>query len=90
MKQEKDTLLEFPCEFSVKAMGLSSHPDFEALVRQIIAAHVPDLPRDASRCRASKNGKYLSVTITFQATDKAQLDAIYYALTDHDDVVMSL
>lgn len=90
MKQERDTLLEFPCEFSVKAMGLSSHPDFEALVMQIVATHVPDLPQDASRCRASRNGKYLSVTVTFQASDKAQLDAIYYDLTDHNDVVMSL
>lgn len=90
MKKESDTLLEFPCEFSVKAMGLASHPDFEALVTEIVATHVPDLPRDASRSRASKNGKYLSVTVTFQATHKAQLDAIYHALTDHDDVVMSL
>jgi len=90
MNQEKDTLLEFPCEFSVKAMGLSSHPDFEALVMQIVSVHVPDLTPDASRSRASKNGKYLSITITFQATSKAQLDAIYYDLTDHNDVVMSL
>lgn len=90
MNQEKDTLLEFPCEFSVKAMGLSSHPDFEALVMEIVSVHVPDLAPDASRSRASKNGKYLSITITFQATSKAQLDAIYYDLTEHNDVVMSL
>ncbi len=90
MNEQKDTLLEFPCEFSIKAMGLASHPDFEALVLEIVSAHVPDLPRNASRSRASKNGRYLSVTITFQATSKAQLDAIYHALTDHDAVVMSL
>lgn len=90
MNQEKDTLLEFPCEFSIKAMGLSSHPDFEALVMEIVSVHVPGLTPDASRSRASRNGKYLSITITFQATSKAQLDAIYYDLTDHSDVVMSL
>lgn len=90
MNEQKETLLEFPCEFSVKAMGLASHPDFEALVVEIVSLHVPDLPRLASRSRASKNGKYLSVTVTFQATSKAQLDAIYYDLTDHRDVVMSL
>ncbi|WP_428608495.1 YbeD family protein [Sedimenticola sp.] len=90
MSEQKDTLLEFPCEFSVKAMGLSSHPDFEALVVEIVSVHVPDLAQDASRSRSSKNGKYLSVTVTFQATSKAQLDAIYYDLTGHQDVVMSL
>ena len=90
MNQQTETLLEFPCEFSVKAMGLASHPDFEALVWGIVAAHVPGLPPDASRARASRNGKYLSVTVTFQATSKPQLDAIYYALTDHQAVVMSL
>lgn len=90
MNEQNDTLLEFPCEFSVKAMGLASHPNFEALVVELVALHVPDLPDNASRTRASKNGKYLSVTVTFQASSKAQLDAIYYALTDHPDVVMSL
>lgn len=87
---QKETLLTFPCEFSVKAMGLASHVDFEALVVEIVATHVPALPPGASRSRASKNGKYLSVTVTFQATSKQQLDAIYYALTEHQDVIMSL
>lgn len=90
MNSEKETLLQFPCEFSVKAMGLASHDNFEALVVEIVATHVPALDPNASRVRASKNGKYLSVTVTFQATSKTQLDAIYYALTEHQDVVMSL
>lgn len=90
MNSENETLMQFPCQFSVKAMGLTSHDDFEALVVEIVSTHVPDLEQDASRARASKNGKYLSVTVTFQATSKAQLDAIYYALTEHRDVLMSL
>lgn len=90
MNETNETLLEFPCEFSVKAMGLASHPDFQALVLEIISVHVPGLTEESCRTKQSKNGKYLSVSVTFQATSKPQLDAIYYALTDHTDIVMSL
>jgi putative lipoic acid-binding regulatory protein len=90
MNEENETLLEFPCEFSVKAMGLSSHPDFVGLILEIVSLQVPGLTTDNCRTKQSKNGKYLSVSVTFQATSKAQLDSIYYALTDHNDVVMSL
>jgi len=87
--QEDETLFEFPCEFSVKAMGLSAD-DFDALVVGIVRQQVPELGEGAARSRPSKGGKYTSVTVTFEATSKAQLDAIYQALTDHERVLMSL
>jgi putative lipoic acid-binding regulatory protein len=89
MSDEYETLLKFPCEYSVKAMGLAT-PDFDALVFDIVRRQVPGLGEGAVRTRASSGGKYLSVTVTFQATSKPQLDAIYQALTDHDQVLMSL
>lgn len=89
MSEEQETLLEFPCQFSVKAMGLSA-PDFDGLIVEIVSQHVPNLGEGAVSTRASKNGKYISITVTFEATSKAQLDAIYHALTDHDRVLMSL
>ena len=89
MSDESETLLEFPCEYSVKAMGLATS-DFDALVFDIVRRQVPGLGEGAVRTRASSGGKYLSVTVTFQATSKPQLDAIYQALTDHDQVLMSL
>ena len=33
----------------------------------------------AVRTRPSREGKYVSVTVTFEASSKAQLDAIYQA-----------
>jgi putative lipoic acid-binding regulatory protein len=42
------------------------------------------------RVRPSSGGKYLSVTVTFEATSKDQLDAIYQDLTDHERILMSL
>ena len=89
MNQEQETLLEFPCQFSIKAMGLA-RPDFDALVFGIVGQHVPQLREDAVTTRPSKGGKYLAVTVTFEATSKPQLDAIYQALTDHERVLMSL
>ncbi|MEY4767812.1 MAG: hypothetical protein RL637_451, partial [Pseudomonadota bacterium] len=39
--------------------------------------------------RASKNGQYLAVTVTIEASSQAQLDAIYYSLTAHPLVLMA-
>ena len=89
MAESEDTLMEFPCEFSVKAMGLAT-PGFDALIFGIVSRHVPNLSEGAVTTRSSKGGKYLSVSVTFEATGKPQLDAIYQALTDHDQVLMSL
>ena len=84
-----ETLLEFPCEFSVKAMGLNE-PGFHEIVVQIVRRHCPDLTEGCSRIRPSKNGKWLAVTVTFEATSKMQLDSIYMDLTEHERVTMSL
>ncbi len=85
----EDTLLEFPCNFSIKAMGLAEG-DFDALVVAIVRRHAPDIREGAVTTRPSSNGKYLAVTVTIEATSKAQLDAIYQDLTAHEKVLMSL
>lgn len=85
----EDTLFEFPCDFPIKAMGLAA-PDFDALVVAIIRRHTPDLREGAIATRPSSNGKYLAVTVTIEATSKAQLDAIYQDLSADEKVLMSL
>jgi len=59
-------------------------------VVQIVRRHCPELGEGSSTTRPSKNGKWLSVTVTFQATSKMQLDSIYMDLTAHERVTMSL
>ncbi len=86
---EEETLLEFPCEFSIKTMGLAT-PEFDSLIVEIVRQHAPDLGEGAVRTRPSSGGKYLSVTVTINATSKAQLDSIYQAMTDRELVLMSL
>jgi putative lipoic acid-binding regulatory protein len=86
---DNTNLMAFPCEFSVKAMGLAE-TGFDALVVEIVRRHVPGLGEGAVRSRSSSGGKYTSVTVTFNASSREQLDAIYQALTDHERVLMSL
>jgi putative lipoic acid-binding regulatory protein len=83
-----ETLLQFPCEFPIKAMGFG--PDFETLVVGIIRQHAPHFGEGAVASRPSKGGKYMAVTVTIQAESRAQLDAIYRALTACPDVLVAL
>ena len=85
----EDTLLEFPCEFPLKAIGRGPE-DFEAFVVEIVRKHAPDLEADATTRRLSSGGKYLAVTVTFTAESQAQLDALYGELSRHERVVMLL
>jgi putative lipoic acid-binding regulatory protein len=86
---EEETLLEFPCQFPIKAMGKNT-PDFDSIVVAIVRQHVDDVNEGAVKTRASKGDKYLSVTVTIEASSKQQLDAIYQGLTDCPDVLMAL
>ncbi len=89
MAQQDETLLEFPCQFSIKAMGLASD-DFDALVVSLIRPHIADLLEGAVSTKPSAAGKYISVTVTFEATSKDQLDTIYQAVSTHERVLMTL
>lgn len=85
----EETLLEFPCQFAIKAMG-KNNLEFDLLVIEIIRRHVPDLHEQAVSSRASKDANYLAVTVMIQATSKQQLDAIYQDLSGHPQVLMAL
>jgi len=86
---ETESLLEFPCQFAIKAVGKSS-PGFDAVVVEIVRRHVADIHEGAVSSRPSKAGTYVSVTVMIEATSRAQLDAIYQGLVDHPDVLMAL
>lgn len=86
---ETDSILEFPCQIAIKAMGKTS-PDFDAVVVEIVRQHIDDIQEGAVSTRPSKAGTYTSVTVMVEATSRAQLDAIYQGLTDHPDVLMAL
>lgn len=87
--EEGETLLEFPCEFPVKAMGLACD-ELEIAVIEIINRHVENLAEDALKMKPSKTGKYTAITVTITAHSKDQLDAIYQDLTACEHVSIAL
>lgn len=88
-QQHQDSPLSFPCTFPVKVMGLND-ASFEGEIVMIARRHIPDLGEGAVRSRASRNARYLAVTITFTATSREQLDALYLDLNAHPLVKMVL
>ncbi len=82
-------LLQFPCEFPLKVMGQAGD-DFAALVVEIVARHVPTLRDDAVQQRPSKQGTYVSLTVTVHVHSQAQLDNLYCELSGHARVLMVL
>jgi uncharacterized protein len=84
-----DTLFQFPCDFPLKVMGRRSD-DFRSLVVGIVQKHVGIVDADKIEERPSKDGNYLSLTCTFSAQSKAQLDALYMELTSCQNVLIVL
>ncbi len=90
----EETLLKFPTPFPIKAMGRmvtgDGQRDFAQVVIDIVLKHAPDLDSKLVEMRPSKNGNFLSVTATVNATSKKQLDDIYRELSSHPLVLMAL
>lgn len=87
--EPKETLLTFPCDFPIKAMG-KHKDDFAQIILAIVLKHAPDFAAETIEVRASEKANYLSITCTIRAQSKEQLDAIYRELTAHPDVLMAL
>jgi hypothetical protein len=85
----EESLLEFPCAFPIKIMG-ERRDEFAQVMVEIVTRHAPDFVATAVEMKASKNGKYLSLTCTIQATSRAQLDDLYRELSAHPLVSLVL
>ena len=89
MSNDQAEGFQFPCDYEIKAMGLDDG-NFHEVVIEIIRRHSADIRDDSLRQRASRGGKYVSVSIVIEAQSREQLDAIYDDLTAHDKVLMRL
>lgn len=85
----QDSVIQFPCDFPIKAMGLAT-AGFDMTIVEIVRRHAPDLGEGAVTSRSSANGKYVSITVTVHAKSQAQLDAIYRDLTACEQVLWAL
>ena len=84
-----ESVLEFPCSFPIKMMGRDSE-EFRATARALVEEHAGAVEDDAVQAALSRNGRFVSVTVTITATSQEQLDNIYRDVTSHDDVLMAL
>lgn len=84
-----DTLFEFPCDFPLKVMGRHV-PAFRAAVITIVEKHAGPIEHHRIEERPSRDGNYLSLTCTFTAHSRQQLDALYLELTSNEHVKVAL
>ena len=87
--EEQETLVEFPCDFMIKAMGKST-PEFHDTVVSIVKQHDESFTKDRIVERESKKGTFVSVTFHVYVENKPDLDAIYQNLTDSEHVLWSM
>jgi putative lipoic acid-binding regulatory protein len=85
----EESLLEFPCSFPIKMMGRNT-AEFRDTVRVLVEKHTGPMNDEAINDAVSRNGNFVSITITVIALSQQQLDDIYRDLSSHDDVLMAL
>lgn len=86
---QEDSSLQFPCEFPVKMMGRDT-AEFRLLARRLVEHHAGAVADESVQAAVSRNGRFVSVTVTITAASREQLDDIYRDATSHDDVLMAL
>jgi putative lipoic acid-binding regulatory protein len=89
MTEENSELIEFPCAFPIKIMGVASE-EFHSRIREIVRNHAPDTPDAAFKQVESRTGKYVSITATITAESREQLDNLYLEITSCDLVKWAL
>lgn len=85
----EDTAFEFPCEFPIKMMGLDT-PEFRSTARALVEKHAGPVGDAAVKVTPSRTGRFVSVTVTFSAQSREQLDCLYREVTAHDAVLVAL
>ena len=83
------TLMEFPCHFPVKIIGLSTL-SFIGEVKTITKRHFPDFKDEQLTQKVSGKNNYLALTVTVFAQNQTMLDSFYQDLTKIADVKMVL
>ena len=86
---ENGSGFEFPCDIPVKIFGRNDDAFREAAIA-IVRRHFPDLREDSIVSRTSRQDRFLSITVTVWAENRAAIDALYTELSGHTAVLMVL
>lgn len=87
MKTKLNELLEFPCSFTYRVMGLA-HPELVDQVVEVVQRHAPG--NYSPDIKPSSKGNYHSVAITINATHIEQVETLYKELAEIEIVRMVL
>lgn len=87
MSDADGSLLEFPCDLPIKVFGRNA-PEFRDAVVTIVESHYGSAYRLTEQ--ESKQGSYLSLTVTVRAATRAEIDAVYQDLVAHELILMTL
>lgn len=64
--------------------------DFRDTARALVEHHTGALDEQNIKFATSRNGNFVSITITVQAQSQQQLDEIYRDVSSHEAVLMAL
>ncbi len=84
-----NSLIDYPCAFPIKVMG-AQVAGFEEAMVEVARRFDPGFDARTIERRASREARYLGLTLTITATSRAQLDALYRALSSHPMVKVVL
>jgi len=87
-KTDPKDLIEFPCHYQFKAMGLSGD-EFKDAVIAAVDKHV-SVSADGVRCRPSGKGTYQAISVLVTLHNYDQLTSIYAELRKIDELKMLL
>ena len=85
----QEDLIEFPCDYPVKAMGYTSD-GFEDHVLKLVSKHAELTEPKKVTSRASSGGKYTSITVSVKARSREHLELVYAQLKEDDKIVYIL
>lgn len=89
MAGQEPPRIEFPCDYPIKVLGRSSE-NFRRLVFEIVERHAPGFDRCRVSMKASRRGKFSSLTIFITATSVHQLQVLHRDLMNTGVVQMVL
>lgn len=85
MDTKFDEILEFPCEFGLRIMGLATD-QLPVQVNAVLDELTPKSYKQLPGVKASSTGKYHSISYSLTVTSKDHIESLYKALSSIDIV----
>ena len=83
------TLLEFPCDFTIKIIAQNIE-GIEKKITETVFLYFPETRAEDISTKLSKRDQYISFSVKLHAKDKPSLDTLYENLNKIPEVKMAL